>query len=321
MAARETIGDYKKGDRLNTDSIGESLPPEAAELREILGSAEVEGANKTRRDSSEWARSYKDQSRILAAVIVGGSGIAALASGLLLYGQERTDAAVAGGLLNFATKYQLGIIIVQIVALLAATAATTIVSGRDYGRLWTEARRKAELGRIEIMNGIFAKVQGQPGAGPDSLLAQFFQLFVRYQLDLQIAYYETEAKGAERSSTFWLYLSAAFSGLAAVIGLIGGLSIPGALVLAAFLGVATPIVLSALQSWVTATQPEAKAASYRSAEEELRRLRRGLDTVRAAAAGGDTAEVKIFVDTTQAIMAAENGEFVGLGKLKLPTDE
>jgi len=321
MGARETIGDYKKGDRLNTDSIVESLPPEAAELRAILGSAEVGGANKARRNFSQRAKSYKDQSRILAAVIVGGAGIAALASGLLLYGQERTDAVVAGGLLDFATKYQLGITIVQIVALLAATAATTIVSGRDYGKLWTEARRKAELGRAEIMNAIFTKVKNQPGAGPDSLLAQFLQLFVRYQLDLQIAYYNTSATTAGKSGTFWLYLSAAFSGLAAVIGLIGGLSIPGALVLAAFLGVATPIVLSAMQSWVTATQPEAKAASYRSAEEELDRLRRGLDAVRTAAAAGGVAEVKAFVDSTQAIMTAENGEFVGLGKLELPADE
>jgi hypothetical protein len=78
-------------DRLDLTEISATLP-NAAELKIILSDLKVTGVDMRRRRSSKEAPSAQRWFKRLGAAVVVGSAVAALASGLLLYGSGAGDA-------------------------------------------------------------------------------------------------------------------------------------------------------------------------------------------------------------------------------------
>ncbi len=318
MGAAEWIGssDGEK-DKLDINAIASSLPPEASALKAALANTTVKGVDDMRRTASADAAQAKAKQRRLAIAVVAGSAVAALASGLLLYGQGGADAPASSSLVSLAKQNSVVIALLQIVSLLIATAAAGYLAGKDFGKLWTEYRREAETRRIEIFNNALALISESPGTGAVSPLRQFLEFFRRYQLDLQINYYKKAGQREDKSANRALFAASLLGGATVVLGLIGGIS-PALLFLSAFLGIAVPILLSAAQSWATTTGAAAKAAAYQSAGKALQNLRLDLTKIEGAADAGNVADVKKFMDNVHGIMSAENGAFVGAGPLPAP---
>jgi hypothetical protein len=78
-------------DQLNLAKISAGFP-DAAELKMILGDPKVTGIDARRRQSSNEAASAQRWFKRLGVAVVIGSAVAALASGLLLYGSGSSDA-------------------------------------------------------------------------------------------------------------------------------------------------------------------------------------------------------------------------------------
>src|SRR4051812_33010407 len=253
MSVADLIGPSDPSrDRLDLTVISATLP-NAAELKIILNDPKVTGVDRRRQQSSREAASAQRWFRRLGMTVVVGSAVAALASGLLLYGSGPGEAPAGGvqpSLVGWVRHKMAAITIVQVIGLFAATAAGVVLAARDYGRVWTEARRKAESDRIGLLEAIVDLAAEAPGTGPDSRLRQALEFFRRYQLDLQIGYYTRRAHQLMARDTRAVWAAAALAGVAAVTGALGVLGQSFAVV-AAFLGIAVPILLSATRSWRT----------------------------------------------------------------------
>src|SRR4051794_9728240 len=93
-------------DQLNLAKIGAGLS-DAAELKIILGDLKVTGIDARRRRSSDEAASALRWFKWLGVAVVIGSAVAALTSGLLLYGSGSSDTlagAVQQGLVGWASR-------------------------------------------------------------------------------------------------------------------------------------------------------------------------------------------------------------------------
>jgi hypothetical protein len=135
----------------------------------------VTGIDARRRRSSDEAASAQRWFKWLGVAVVIGSAVAALASGLLLYGSGSSDAPageVQQGLVSWVRSNMTVITAVQMIGLFAATAAAAVLAARDYERIWTEARRKAESDRICLLEAIIDLAAEAPGTGPGGRLRQ-----------------------------------------------------------------------------------------------------------------------------------------------------
>jgi hypothetical protein len=253
--------------------------------------------------------------------VVAGSALAALASGLLLYGAGAGagDAAPppdqAEPLVAWARQNRVAIIAVQVLSLFAASVASAVLATRDYGRRWTEARRKAKAERIGLFEAVVDLAAQAPGTGPAGALRQALEFFRRYQLELQLNYYTKRGGEQDDRDARTAWAAAVLGGLAAVTGAIGAVGGSFA-VAAAFFGIAVPILLAATRSWRNANRAAETAASYKAAAEALGRLRRGLTAVRARADLGDVPAVKDFVARVHEVMRIENGAWTGAGAVQ-----
>ena len=188
------------------------------------------------------------------------------------------------------------------------------MAARDYGQIWTDARRAAEADRIGLFDTVVNLAAERPGTGPTGRLRQALEFFRRYQLDLQLGFYTRRARQHEASDTRTVWAAAALAGVAAVTGSLGGVA-PSFVVLAAFLGIAVPILLSATSSWRSVSRNAEKAASYAAARDALEEIRQDLSGVQTSADTGDVESVRRFVARVHETMRVENGAWRGSGEV------
>jgi hypothetical protein len=335
--AKTWIGDSVDGDSLDLARIAAAVPPEAVALCQILKSSKVSGLVRIRREASAIAaKAQRDFKRLSLAAIVG-TAIATLSSGLLLYGAgsdvsapapaitqaapaTQPAAAPAGagssdtieqGLVRWVKDHRSGIMIIQVISLLAASIAAAVLGGLKLVERWAENRNKAEVLRREIFNEVLNQARDlvpSPLTTPDigNPVSQALEFFRRYQHELQIRYYGKGIVRHEGWAGILTWLTAILAGVAAITGVIGGFG-RTAMILSAFLGIAVPILLSAAQSWRATSRDSDKAEAYKKAKDALEVILLDVDTVRAKAALGDAAQVRTYVDSVHVIMTTESG--------------
>jgi hypothetical protein len=338
--ARAWIGESDRKDKLDLEQITKSVKPEASSLQDILQNSRVTVLFEIRGGASNAAASAQKWFKGLTGVAVIGGAVAALASGLLLYGagsnavtpapasaQAAAPATasqppgagsaaataptpIAQELVTRVNEYRMVIIVFQILGLALSAGAGVMLSQLKYADVWAENRIKSERLRRDIFNEVLnlaQKLAPAPPAAPDrgNAISQAMELFRRYQHELQITYYD---KGSSRHTDAIKILTLGTAGLtavAAVSGIVGSLG-GWALLLGAFLGIAVPILLGALQSWRAASGDSDKAAAYTKARDALLTLKGGLDPIRDQAAVGDVAAVRAYFDEVHLIMTREN---------------
>lgn len=337
MGAKDDIGEFQPSDSLRHDALKNAIPAPSG------GDADVDGARESvhaildletikdsfasRREASQVAGSAQSRFRLFSAVATIAAAVATLASGLVLYGAgEAAEAAAAVGatdpnatadtltaaeqLAQLARDNRSVILWIQIAGTFAATVMTSLLAQQGHLASWNDYRRKAEDLRQIIFNDMLNAGAGKSTTqGPSNVLSYLLELFRRFQLDLQIDYYDKRAAQQKRSANLWIYVTVALSAAATVTGLVaqqGDSWLP----VAALCGLAIPVTLSAAQSWRALNMFGDKAKSYDKAKDALRELRRKLDTVREDAANGDDAKVREFVDEVHKVMSNENTNWV-----------
>jgi hypothetical protein len=322
--AQEWIGKSQpESDGLDLERILRDVQPAAVALREVLKDAEIEQVAERRARSSRRAAAAQRTFQWLGTSIVWGSAVAALASGLLLYGSgtgQATSTAADPAIMVWAHQNLGAITIAQVIGLFTAAVASAVLAAKDYGQLWTDDRRRAEADRIRLFDVVFAKtIAKDPGTGAGGALRQALEFFRRYQLDLQIGYYRRRAGQHELRNTAIVWATASLAGVAGISGTLATLGKTPAAI-AAFLGIAVPILLSAARSWRTLSRASEKAASYQTAGDALAEIKSGLDNARRDADRGDASGVESFVARVHQIIRVENGAWVGSGQLPQAQD-
>lgn len=343
--AQTWIGESADGDSLDRTKLMAAVSSEAVALHQILNSSKVSGMMRIRREASAIAAKAQKDFKRLSLVAIFGAAIAALSSGLLLYGAGSdasapapavTQAApapastaapgigaapdtVERGLVRWVKQHRTSIMVIQVIFLLAASIAAAVLSGQKLVERWAENRNKAEAMRQEIFSVILNKAHEMvpaPLAAPDlgNPISQALEFFRRYQHELQIRFYGKGFARHEGWAAKLTWLTAALAGLAAVTGVIAGLG-GSAVILSAFLGIAVPILLSAAQSWRATSRDSDKADAYGKAKTELDRILLDLDAVRAKAALGDAAEVRAYIDSVHVVMTTESGGWIPASKV------
>jgi Protein of unknown function (DUF4231) len=337
--AQTWIGASAADDSLDLAKISASVSSEAVALHKILNSSKVTGLMRIRRGASAAAAEAQKTFKRLSLAAIFGAAIAALASGLLLYGAGSDTAAPAAavaqavpppaaapaaggstavGLVRWANDHRTAIMLIQIVGLLASTVAASVLAGLKLVEQWSDNRNKSETLRREVFNEVLNQANRlvpAPLAAEDAgnPVAQALEFFRRYQHELQITYY---AKGVARHEAWagrLTWLTAALAGLAAVTGIVAALGGSG-IIVSAFLGIAVPILLSAAQSWRATSRDSDKVDAYMKAHEALDAIFLNVDDVRAQAALGDVPAVRAYIDSVHIVMTTEGGAWAPAGK-------
>jgi hypothetical protein len=312
--ARAWIGESAADDKLDLAKIKAAVAAEAVDLHQMLGSAKISGQFGIRRTASEEAAAAQIRFQRLSAVAAVSAAVAALTSGLLLYGAGAgTDATATppvDQVVSWVKDHRIWIIGVQVIGLFCSAVVTSVLVTQNYVERWQQQRQRAETLRRQIFTDILSMAEAKvPNAiaapDPTNPIAQAFEFFRRYQAELQRNYYTKAAAKHESAGSKWGWVTAILGGLAAIAGLLGSLGTT-ALVVSAFLGIGVPIVLSAVQSWRTSARDSDKRAEYQRAKEALDNNLLTIDEVRERAAIGDAAAVGAYVNSVHLIMTTEH---------------
>lgn len=330
MTAAALIGEADPdNDTLRTEYIKEAVDPGLTELRNILDHTRIQGHFKMRSDASGAAARAQSRFWWISLFSIIFVAITTLASALLLYsagaageiGEAAADAAEKIGsdaipasraFAEYLDRNQHIILSLQIAGAALTAFATTILSLRDYAGKWNDNRRRAEDLRRQIFVEIFNQAAtGSNAVEPNcnSLLSQVFELFRRFQLELQLNFYKNRSDQVERSSSWLSWFTAALAGLTALSSSINALG-GDWLTIAAAMGIALPVLLSAAQSWRAVNLFGDKAKSYSKAYRQLQTLYLEVSSIREAAAKGEEATVRGFIDRVQEVMENENTNWV-----------
>ena len=247
------------------------LRPEAAPLRRILEHSAIQEIMRRfdRHDqaANEAQQTYKRFGRLEIRL-----GAAAAILGAIVLSMSTAD------LTPFYSGLQLALLAVQIVcAAGVAGAKFYLQSGKPFVK-WQQARSHAETARI----GLFETVCGMGGRswsdcqheGDYPLLPLQLAYFVRYQYDVELAYYRDRGRLHERAANRYVGIGAVLTFLGALaVAAVGLTEDIGDLVsVAATAALIAPLLLSAQTGLSRLDQDERNAARYAITYEHLERI-------------------------------------------------
>lgn len=222
-----------------------TLPPEITESTafQSLSSAREEAAAIARKAQADYKRAK------LSLLVC--SAFASICGGLLLYSAELdpNTSHVLGQLLTDPVKT--GLMVLQAVLLGAVAYFTFQLTNLGLINRWRENRLTAEKLRLSIQRK--ALELGQK-AGPD-VFRQASEGFESF-MESQRSYLSIRRTNAGRSTRIAAGYGAIVAALAAASGALGGIDHALVVAIIGLLGVATPVVASAVQSWTEAAAEE-----------------------------------------------------------------
>lgn len=303
-----------------------ALPPEAGALRRILQHSEVESIINTfevaDKEAVEAQGRYKRVARLrlytgVAATIVGTTFILPLDEWIHYF-------------ISIPAAVQYSCLAVSIVA------ALHLVRSQPFD-VWMKARAKAEIARIALFDQVMEAVDSSTQAGELPLLPLKLEYFRRYQLDVQLRYYEGRGKQHARAAgqnVRWQRASVALTGVAGVIALLSATKfLVDFAPLPSWVKDTSQIVQLHLPSWINKAVlaigivsstlfgasisrslmdlDERNASRYLTTAANLKHLREtGLETARKDAAAGLVENVQGFVERIQDLISTEHREWM-----------
>ena len=178
---------------------------------------------------------------------------------------------------------------------------------------WMKDRAGAETHRLRYFETVIS-AEGSYEAGSPMPLASFqLEYFRRYQLDVQVAYYQTRGDRHRRAADKTLGIGGLAVFIAAITtavsGLLGALTAPSLASIAA-IGVVGAALASFASAREAITQDRRNAERYERTRTFLVQLQTRLGRVRLAAASGDREPLKEFVASVQDQLSLEHRQWL-----------
>lgn len=176
---------------------------------------------------------------------------------------------------------------------------------------WLSARAAAEALRTQYFDAVTGFSSKDTSSAITPLLLQF-EYFRRYQLDVQLAFFERRSVDHRHDADRMLKLSSGAvalasisSGLAAVLG-----GFNSAFVSIAAVGSIATALASFASTKESVNQSRRNAERYANTSDALAMLRTKLDAVRMAAAAGNAEPVRQFVAAAHEQLSAEHRQWL-----------
>lgn len=180
---------------------------------------------------------------------------------------------------------------------------------------WQVERSAAETARIELFETVCGmtdrKWDDVENEGDYPLLPLQLEYFVRYQLMVQVVYYDKRGKQHQAAADRFISIGAVITFVAALAA--GFLALTNELgdgvSIASIAALVAPVLFAGQTSLSRLNQDERNAARYGITHEHLDRLRGRLSDVRRQAAGGNADAVYDFVRSVDQIISVEHSQW------------
>jgi len=313
-----------------------SLPVEAGPLQRILsGKGDIPRlmARYVERDSEagHQQRRYRRARRRLVGLAYAAAVTGLLALGLHMVVRHVSDA-------------QTVLVAIHAMLVLALAGLAAWLTSVDPRSKWLAARGDAEQLRVALFERVLASHDEQ-ASGELPLLPLQLAYFRRYQLDVQLRYFQGRGKQLTRLAGVSRWYTAPCIaivlialGLAVLIlaqlGFEYGLDVPNGLILAAdfeqveafarwgFLALGFSSIYAIVLTQQSVTEDQRNGTRYLAVHQNLAFLKEGAyERVRKAAEAGNKAMVDKFVGLVHGLMLAEQSEWISYDKLVTEQDK
>lgn len=195
---------------------------------------------------------------------------------------------------------------------LGAMLQYQIRQGRLFDR-WMKERAGAETHRLQFFETVTSAEGSDEAGSPIPLASYQLEYFRRYQLDVQVSYYQKRGDQHRRAADRTLGIGGLAIFIAAITtavsGFLGALTAPSLASIAA-IGVVGAALASFASAREAITQDRRNAERYERTRAFLVQLQARLGRVRLAAASGDREPLKEFVASVQDQLSLEHRQWL-----------
>ena len=208
-----------------------------------------------------------------------------------------------------------GLLLVQLVCAAGVVGMKYLLQAGKPFQAWQTSRSQAETARIELFEtacGLERDWQDEQQSGDYPLLPLQLEYFIRYQLMVQLVYYDKRGKQHLAASKRYTSIGAVVTFIAAIAAGLGGfaLELIDTVSVASIAAMVAPVLLGAQTSLSRLNQDERNAARYEITHAHLEKLRGKTSDMRKAAASGDTAAVHAFIRDVDQVISVEHSQWI-----------
>lgn len=254
------------------------------------------------------ARRAQARFRRLTGQIILGTAAASVAGGLVLYGMEAEPDESRWLVDKLArTDTRTALLIVQGGFLALAAYAGYVLGERRPGERWVVHRLRAEDGRLELARRAL-KIGHELGPNVFRQVGEWFISFVEGQRD----HLRDATDRRDRAAESLAVLGAVLTGVLALAGAIAGIRQEVVVVFIAILGVCSPALVAAIQSWRGAVQDQKRAALHDSSWRALNQLGEREPEFQAAIDASDFDSAMAYVEEIFSVLRKDHAGFASI---------
>jgi hypothetical protein len=306
--ASDVLGRNEEGDYiLEPVAHAEMFKDVAPELSSVLGSSEAKGLAEEYEIWNSRAIEAQQKFDVWSNRALWSIFLAACSSAALL---------TVGGLRNVAPdKAKLFVLLFALGAVAASSLAAACLNRIRSGRLlevWMANRAEAEMFRLEYFSQVTRMRSPRESSSAIPLPLLLLEYFRRFQLDVQLSYYETRGRQQGRDAEKSLTLTSwAMLGVAAANGAAGVLvaQVDPLWSSLAGLAIAAQAFASLLASKEAFHQGRRNSERYERTRRALSELRRKLDEVRQRIFTGEASVLDRFVEAVHEQLSLEHRQW------------
>ncbi|MEM9303393.1 MAG: DUF4231 domain-containing protein [Pseudomonadota bacterium] len=278
------------------------LPPS------VIDDPEYQSVHKRREKAATDARAAQQKFFRFTGAFVVATAVAAICSGLILYGIDvPPDSAdpVLGSMASELSRQWL--LFLTAVSLAIAAFCSHLLGVSKFGNRHRENRLEAEILRFE-RERVALKVAHRIDPEAFKSAGESFRAFV----ERQEKYLSDAAQKNRKSAYSATVVAAVLAALAAAAGALGSLENKVILAAIAFLGVCTPALGAAVESWSQATGDTQRADLHEQSWKDLVAVRSEEADLNNAIEHQDLDAALAYAEKVFAVLAADVQEFVRL---------
>ena len=285
------------------------LDPKAAALKRVLEHSMIQSImrryDRYDHDAGAQQASYKKYG-VWEIYLTAG---AAILGGIIL---------VMNGAQNVSPSYEYlrsVLLAVQLVCAAGVAGMKYLLQAGKPFQAWQQSRSLAETARIELFEtacGLERNWEGEQQAGDYPLLPLQLEYFIRYQLMVQVVYYDKRGRQHQKAAKRYTSLGAVVTFIAAFAAGLGGfaLDLIDTVSVASIAAMVAPVLLGMQTSLSRLNQDERNAARYEITHAHLEKLRGKTSDIRLAAANGDAVTVHTFIRDVDQIISVEHSQWI-----------
>jgi hypothetical protein len=286
------------------------LMPEAVALKRVLETEFImeiiDRYDRADAAAAKHQRSYKKFGR--AEIYLGT--VAAIIGAIVLSMSDSTDAAATYDYLRAPLLW------IQIISAAGVVGVKYLLQHQQPFVKWNESRSIAETARIELFETVCGlterKWENAQSDGDFPLLPLQLEYFVRYQLDVQLIYYDKRGEQHRKAARRYVSFGAVVTFIAALAAALIGVSqgIGDGISIASMAALVAPILMTAQTNLSRLNQDERNGARYEITYAHLKKVRgEMLDDARSGAAAGDAAPVHAFIRAADNVISVEHSQW------------